>query len=62
MQVSNNVFICYHGTTRLVIIAATATSARAKAHSTIARRIPLTDISVSDANNITILPSAGSLP
>ena len=62
MQVSNNVFICYHGTTRLVIIAATATSARAKAHSTIARRIPLTDISVSDANNTTILPSAGSLP
>ena len=62
MQVSNNVFICYHGTTRLVIIAATATSARAKAHSTTARRIPLTDISVSDANNITILPSAGSLP
>ena len=61
MQVSNS-YVCYHGTTRLVIIAATATSARAKAHSTIARRIPLTDISVSDANNITILPSAGSLP
>lgn len=61
MQASNNVFICYHGTTRLVIIAATATSARAKAHSTIARRIPLTDISVSDPHGVTLLPSAGSM-